>query len=160
MCTIPLAILAVSAGGAGLQAYGSYQSAEGQKRAFKYNANVNELQAKDAERRGVETEQRQREQISRLKGTQRAQLAANGLDLTEGSALNILTDTDFLGERDIGVIRDNASREAAGFRSRGDLNRFGANATRPLLTGTTSLLSGAGSVAAQWYGFKTSGATK
>lgn len=166
--------MAMSVAGAGLQAYGAYRSSKAQQAAYNYNAQVGELQAQasdveaaDALARGEQAVTQHRQQVSQLKGRQRAVLAANGVDLGEGSALNILTDTDVMGEYDANIIRQNAEREAYGhrkqawaYRSGATLDRFGADSQSPLLAGTSTLLSGAGSVASQWYSFKTAGAIK
>ena len=155
MCNPALFIMA---GSAIMQGVSSYQQSAAAKAAGEYNAKVNELRAVDAESRGVQEGIRHRQQVAQLKGSQRASLAANGLDLGEGSALDILTGTDILGTMDAGGIRQNAEREAAGYRSAATMDAFGASQQKPLLAGATSLLSGAGGVASKWYDMKSVGA--
>lgn len=61
----------------------------------------------------------QRSQIATagLKGRQRASLAASGVSLDEGSANQILTSTDVLGEIDANTLQANAVRSAWGYRT-------------------------------------------
>jgi len=141
----------VAAAGAALGAAGAYSSAAGQQQAYRYNADYYGSQADDARARGAMAEQRHRLQVAQFKGSQRAQMAANGLDLTQGSALDILTDTDFLGERDAQIIRANAEREAYGYRSRQQMADFAANNINPAMSAASSLLGSAPTVAAAWY---------
>lgn len=151
--------------GLGMQAYGAMQSAHAQQNAYNYQAAVDrnnailaERQASDAEQRGVDAEMTHRRKTAELKGSQRAQLAARGLDLGAGSALNILSDTDLMTEVDALSIRDNATREAWGhrtqaqnYRSEADFKSSAAGNINPLLSGGGTLLSGVGTVADSWY---------
>lgn len=137
-----------------------------------FAADMTEFEAADAYSRGAHEEQRLRLGAGQLKGRQRAGLAASGVRLDEGSALNILTDTDVMSEADALLIRQNTSREAAGARIRGAGLRAQAAGTRaeaaavraggaayrgaasgisPNVAGIGSLLGGATSVADRWY---------
>lgn len=156
---------ALQVGGAVASGVGAYQSSRGARAAYRAqgqvaenNARLAEWQAEDAIRRGARDVSRSRMKTAQLKGTQRAALAANGVDLGVGSALNILTDTDYFGDVDADTITDNAAREAwairnqaAGFRSEADLFNSRAARESPWLAGGTSLLTSAGKVADRWY---------
>ena len=83
------------------------------------NKILTERYARDAEARGQAAVQRQQIQTKQLRGRQRAALAANGVQLDEGSALDITSDTLMIGELDALTIRSNAAREALGFRQQG-----------------------------------------
>jgi hypothetical protein len=92
-------------------------------------------------------------------------LAANGVDLGEGSAANILTTTDVMGEIDANTIAGNAVRSAWGYRTQAVnqtnqalTSRTAAGAINPGQAGFTSLLTGAGSVASNWYRYDKAGA--
>lgn len=164
-------LLGTMAVGTGMQAIGAYNQSKANKSAYAYQAQVNannakiaEWQAQDALQRGAKTEQRQRLQTAQLKSSQRARLAANGVALDEGSPLSILQDTDYMGEMDARTIQSNAAREAwgyrnqaAGYASDSAMLRSRSDAESPLLAGTSSLLTGAGSVAASWYRFGQAG---
>lgn len=107
----------------GLTVAGGLTTASGQNQAGKYNqqvANVNaqiaEWQAEDALARGREQVTRQREYIRQLTGSQRARLAAQGIDIDSGSALDVQLDTARSGELDVLAIENAARREAWGYR--------------------------------------------
>lgn len=152
-------------------AFGAYNTSKATKTAYetqaavaRNNAQYAEWQARDAIRRGQEAEGAHRLKVAQLKGSQRARLAANGVVLDEGSALNILADTDFMGENDALTIRDNASREAwalrrqaAGFEADAGLLSTRAKDESPLFAAGSTLLTGAGQVAASWYKRKQAG---
>lgn len=113
------------------------------------NAKVAEWQAADAKERGDQAAAQVRRKYAALQGTQAASMAARGLDISEGSANAILTDTDFFGDYDQRVTRSNAGREAYGyqvragnFRGEADAQRAMANSENPLLSG---VMAGAGS---------------
>jgi hypothetical protein len=141
-----------------VQARGAAQAAEGQRAAYQYNAQVGEMQAQDALSRGEQAVVRHNLQVKQLKGRQIANLAANGVDVTSGSALDILAGTDIMADIDAQVIRQNAEREAWGYRAGSTLDRYSASQQSPLLASGGTLLNGVSSVAGKWYGFKQSGA--
>jgi hypothetical protein len=94
--------------GVAMQAQAAANASQAQKNAYEYQAAVSrnnqkiaEWQAQNAIAQGQEAEIDQRRKMAALKGSQRAGLAAKGLDISSGSALNILTDTDYLGEMDV-----------------------------------------------------------
>lgn len=166
-----LAYIAVgtSVAGTAASAYGAYTKSKQDKAAYEYQAQVQknnaqyaEWQAQDAITRGQTAEQNARMRTAQLKGTQRASLAARGLALDEGSPLDILTTTDYMGEKDALVIRDSANRDAWALREGAKSNmgnaallRSRADAENPLMSGASTFLTGAGSVGSQWYRYKT-----
>lgn len=166
MCTgLEIGMLALSGAGVAMQAQAAATASQSAKNAYEYQAAVSrnnqkiaEWQAQNAIAQGEEAQIEQRRKIASLKGSQRAGLAAKGLDISSGSALNILTDTDYLGELDVLNIKSNAERNAWAQRVQG--NNEAANATllsmradaeNPLLAGAGTLLTGAGTVADRWY---------
>lgn len=117
------------------------------------NAIISQQKADDALERGEESERRHREQVEALKGQQRSALAANGVVLDDGSALDILADTAEQGELDALTIRHNAQSEATdylnqagGFSAQGEMASYEGTANA-----TASIIGGAGSVADKWY---------
>ena len=166
MCDpITVAMVAMSAYGAVSQANAASNAAKSQKNAYEYQAQVSRNNAKIAEwqaqneiAKGQQAEIEQRRKTAALKGTQTASLAARGLDISSGSALNILTDTDYMGEQDALTIRDNAAKAAWSARLQGS-NESGnagfyssaASGIDPSTAYTSSLLGSAGSVASNWY---------
>lgn len=143
--------------GAAAQAQGAYQAA-----VARNNSILAERQAADALARGRIAEDKQRDQTEQLLGRQRAALAANGVVVDQGSALDITSDTAEIGELDALTVRSNAQREALGYRTQGanyiadaSLSELrGASASSAArLQGTATLIGGAGTVANQWYNF-------
>lgn len=157
--------LGLQVAGGVTNAMGAYGQSKATKQAYDAQATVNrnnatiaEWQAQDALMRGGKAEQTQRLKTAQLAGSQRAAFAARGVALDEGSALNILNDTEYTGNLDAITIRDNAAREAWGHRVQGanytsDANLLSARASAesPLLAAGGSLLTSAGSVADSWY---------
>lgn len=154
--------------GAANTVLGSYNQSKAAKAAYEYqaavqrnNAQLAEWQAQDAIARGQKAEQSQRLKVAQLKSTQRAGFAARGVALDEGSALNILNDTDYMGNLDALTLRDNAAKEAWGYRTQGAnaasdaaLLSGRAEAESPFGAAASSLLTGAGAVASSWYNRK------
>ena len=151
--------------GAAGSAYSANQQAKAQKESLNYqsqvaqnNAKVAEWQAQDAVTRGnaaLETHQRK---VAMLKGTQTASMAARGLDLSDGTPINILSDTDYFGKVDGNTITANAAREAWGYKVQG--NNSVANSTlmdwqnggiSPGRAAGMSLLGSATSAASMYY---------
>lgn len=92
-------------------------SAEFQEEQAKENARLAEAQARNAELAGQVEEDRQRQLTRKFLASQRTAIAANNLDMSTGTPLDILGDTAALGEQDALMIRANAAREAWGFRT-------------------------------------------
>lgn len=146
----------------------AYKAAKAEKAAAQYqaqvagnNAKASEQQAVDALQRGDMAAMNTRRKYDQLGGTQRAALAARGIDIGEGSALSILEDTAYFGELDQRTVRANAAREAWGYRVQGSNQQANAiflqsqsDNTNPLMAAGTSLLGSASSVAGKWYGSK------
>jgi len=137
-----------------LSAMGTFTNARAEKRAAKANAALAEYNAQDAARRGQLELARVQRRTAQLKGSQRANLAARGLDLSEGSPLEVLTETDYFGELDANTVKENTAREIYGFRVAGRNYLEQAAAINPWLSAGASALSGAGLVADRWYQYK------
>jgi hypothetical protein len=153
-------------------AISSILMAGAQKSAMESQARIGEINAKASERAagralqaGAKQEQKLRLEAAQIKSRQRAAMAANNVDLSEGSALNTQNSTDYMTETDALTIQLNAEESASGYRSQAASQRMGAAASRgaaegvsPFLSGSATLLTGATSLASRWYGFKQSGA--
>lgn len=156
-----------SVAGLAMSAYGMYQQSKASKDMANYsaqvaenNAKTTELQAQDALKRGDEDAAAIRRNADMLKGSQRASMAAKGLDLAEGTAAELQDQTDFFALNDQATARHNAAKEAWAIRVQGNnyrneatAQRATAKSIRPGLAATTSLLTGAGQVASRWYDF-------
>lgn len=169
MCSPTLAVMGVSAA---MSASAARQKAKADKNSLLYDAQVSEqnavlaeYQADDAIRQGGIDEQAVRMRTAATKSSQRAAMAANGVDLNEGSAADVQTTTDYVGELDANTVRDNALRTAWGYRTQGlnykdssHLLRSGARQISAGRAAATSLLGSAGQVASSWYGMQKVGA--
>ncbi len=107
---------------AATSAYGQHKAGAAQKRAgemsgdlMDYNADIADLQAKDALERGAIAESSYRGQVRGIVGQQKAGFAGQGVDVSSGSALDVQADATRLGELDALQIRHNAMREAWGY---------------------------------------------
>lgn len=158
--------LGLGAAGLGMQTVGAYNQTKAANKAAKYNAALYgqnaafaDAQADDALARGEESAARAGQQISAFKGKQVAGFAAGGVDVTQGSVIDVLEDTDALGHQDLATIMGNAGREAQGYRMEAANNRAKARLTKagvssPWLTTGTTLLTGASPLAMQYAGWK------
>lgn len=97
-------------------------------------ADLHERQAKLLRMRGAYEGSRKQEQLDRIGGQQRAGLAASGVSLTDGSAVDIQTDTLTEGNLDIAAIRWNADLAA-------DTEGFKANIERSTKPGGFAVAS-------------------
>lgn len=180
MCSIMAAAVGMMAMGAMTSAQGAKQSASVAKNtahqeqaAQQYqaqvsdnNAQIAEWQAQDAIRQGHLEEQNLRLDSRMLRSQQRVGFAANGVAMDSDTVIDTLTSTDYMTERDAAVIKDNANRNAWGYRTQktnyqdqAQAQRYGANLSghnaasiSPSRAMTTSLLGSAGQVAPALYG--------
>jgi len=164
MCN-PTALLTAQGAGAATSAAGAYYSAKGEKLALQgqadlaeNNARVAELAARSAIRQGQKVEQSVRLRTANLKSSQRASMAANGIDLSSDTAVNILTSTDVMGEIDANTVAANAARSAWGYRTEATnfqndamFKRTSAGTINPYMRAGTTLLTGAIDVAKSYY---------
>lgn len=109
--------------GSGMSAAASIRAGNAENNLAKYNAQaaennakVQDFSAEDALQRGAVDETNHRLQTRQLIGKQRVTLAAQGQDLSSGSALDVQADTARQSEIDALTIRSNAAREAWGYR--------------------------------------------
>ena len=163
---------AASVAGAASSAVGAYFSAASDKSRLRFQAKMSELNAAQIEKAAQQTvraghaeEQSVRLRTAQLKSSQRAAMAANGIALNEGSALEVLTTTDYLGETDANTVQANATRAAWGYKVQATtaqnealMARATASAIKPGMLAATSLLGSATQIGTQWYGLNKAGA--
>lgn len=165
MSGLGLGGLFLQIGGAASSAIGSYYSAAQQKINLKTQANLADINARIAELGAQSALLQGQQQVGaltlnagRLKSRQRAALAANGVDLGEGNAVEIQASTDIMKEIDANTLEANAVRTAWGMRTQATnyqnealAARTTAGAISPGMSAVSSLLGSAGSVASSWY---------
>ena len=137
----------LSVGSAASSIISTRSAAKTQNVISDFNRSMAEVEAEDAIRRGALEEGRHRRRVTSLIGEQRVALAAQGLDVDFGSAEDLQKDVRAQGSFDALTIRNNARREAFGYKSQaaqsslqGQLATFRA---RDAATGTL-LTTGAG----------------
>lgn len=84
---------------------------------FESNRRLLEFQKEDVFKRGKRRAQKVREQGRRLIGSQRAALAASGIVVDTGTALDIQEETAAMAAVDAQTVENNAAREAFGLQS-------------------------------------------
>lgn len=164
--------LSLQSAGALTSTVGSYFSSSGQKQALGAQANIDTTNARiqeDAAQgalvQGAQQEQNQRFKTASLKGSQRASIGASGVTLDSDTASRVLASTDIMGDIDANTINANAVKSAWGYRTQAAnyqndalLKNAQAKGINPLESATSTLLTGAGSVAKSYYQLKKSGA--
>ena len=85
----------------------SYQQGKAQQAQYNYQAKVNEENAKIAQenanvqrQQGIEEARLQRIKAASTIGAQKTAMAANGVDITQGTAVDVISDTAAMGELD------------------------------------------------------------
>ena len=122
-----------------IRSRGKFESA-----AYMENAKRMGLAADDAIKRGNKEAGRHMKSVRKLMGSQRAALAASGVELESGSARDLQLETIELGQEDASTIRTNAFMEAHGYKQQAvelehqaQLTRIGSKARQK-----ATLLSG------------------
>lgn len=165
--------MAIMAAGAASNTAGSFFSARNKKSSLGFeaeiaetNARISEMGAQSELARGQREEQGSRLRTAQLKSSQRVALAANGVDLGQGSAVDLLTSTDYMGEMDANTIASNAVKSAWGYRTQAmdyknqaKMKRATAGAISPGMAAATTLLGESGRVASSWYAMGKTGAS-
>lgn len=166
------AAMALQIGGVASQTFGSYFGAAtqkanlyGQANTADANARMAELGAQDELARGQHQIGKLSLQAGQIKSSQRAAMAANGVDLGVGNAAEVQASGDLIKEQDIQTAQLNAIKSAWGYRAQKanyENEAFAARASAkgisPLLQAGTTLIGGASQVASNWYATKKSGA--
>ena len=164
MCDL---MMALTIGSTIMGAAGQIQQGQATAAANKYqakvatmNAAISDRRAKDALERGAKEEQQKRRETQQLLGKQQAAMAANGVDISFGSPLDVLVDSSVLGELDALTIRSNTYREeydykvqAANQRANADMSRGAAESaiTGSYLGAAGTILGGAGNAYKNYY---------
>lgn len=164
----------MQAAGAVSGAIGGFYSSKMAKNQLAFEASMADINARIAELGARSAFEQGQQQIAgltmragQLKGSQRAAMAANGVDLGSGSAAEVQASTEIMKEIDKNTLEANAVRSAWGYRteaanlqSGAAMKRGSAAGISPFATGASSLLTGASQVASSWYQFNKDGALK
>lgn len=147
MCD-PLSIAAGTLGLAGtiMSVNGIKQEGRAEAKANQYNAAIMRQQAEDAKARGLEEQVSAARKNKQLLGQQRAMMAANGVDLSSATPMELFTQTAEFGEEDRQTIIDNTNREVWGYNTQATLYDMAAKqAKKAAKRNTISTILGNGS---------------
>lgn len=128
--SIAVTATAIMAGSSIYQGYTQRKEASYSAKISRNNATIQDRLAEDAIVRGDKREALMRRKIAAFAGSQRAALAASGVNVDTGSASLLAADTLAQGELDALSIRDAAEREAWGYRSRAENYRTQSELTK------------------------------
>lgn len=123
MAAAAIPVLAV---GIGLQAYSSYQAGQARADQARRNAALLEAAAGDALQRGEYQAWRIALAYGRRESEQVVGFAHGGVDVTSGSAAATIAKTAMMGEMERSIVRNNAFREAWGYRTQAGYQRQAA----------------------------------
>jgi hypothetical protein len=135
-----------------MQAKYDQQQAESQAR-------LNEIKANEAERIGEKEAAQVKRKARQVQGAQRAAMAAQGLDVASGSALELQEETARYGDEDMMTVKNNAYRQAWGYRVEAEQMRAQARFNRKMAkyNSISTLLTGGMQAAAYGMSAKTGG---
>ena len=130
-----IASTAAAAAGAGISALQAASASRYQAKIADRNAQLANEQARDAQDRGQIAAQRLYRQIGQQKGQQITAMAANGIDLGSGSALQVQRDTAMIGAEDAAQLYRGVDAEVKGFGVNAANYRAQASGARQAATG-------------------------
>ena len=157
--------------GAASGAIGAYQQGKAQEAQYEYQAKVAQENARIAQnnanlerQQGIEEARLQRMKSIQAVGKQQAAMAANGLDITQGTPLDVIEDTAAMGELDSLQTRYNYERKALSYESQANnfnnqanldyfaaQNAYSAGRTKAISAGLDGLASTAKTVSGVWF---------
>lgn len=157
MCD-PATIAIITAASTVAQGYAAKQQGDYAEGVANYNARIQENEAIQTRNTGTEAENAQREKTAQIRSLQRAQMGAANVDLSFGSAADILDDTSILGEADALRIRSNYKMKADSLDEQAVLTRAEGRAKKQAgdsAFAASILAAGAGvagaGYAAKWF---------
>lgn len=158
--------------GSATSVFSSYQQGKQQQAYYNYQAQVAQENAKIAEgnaamerQQGIEEARLQRMKTLQNVASQQTAMAANGIDVTQGTSLDVIEDTAAMGELDALQTSYNYERKALSYEAQA--NNFRNQANLDVIAGQnaysagrmnalSSGLAGIGNttnVALKWYGY-------
>lgn len=158
--------------GSAIEAVSSYSQGKQQQAMYNYQAQINQENARIAQKNaaterqtGIEEARLQRMKTLQVIGSQKTAMAANGMDITQGTSLDIIQDTAAMGELDALQIETNYEKKALAYEQQA--NNFSNQANLDVISGRNAYKSGQinavteglngvsklGSVANKWVGF-------
>ncbi len=156
-----------AAGVGAMELANAYGQSQAMKRQGDYeqsmsdiNAKYSDMAASDAITRGDKESANYTKKVNQTAGSQRASMAAQGIDVGSGDAADIVAQTHQVGAMDAATIRSNAFREALGFKQQAFVSRFQGNNARNAGYGNANMTLMGGGMRAVSSGIQTYGASK
>lgn len=143
-----------SLAGSALSAMSQMEAGKAAKSAAEYNAKMGEIQAQDVINRAAIEQEKQRQKVRSLRASQDVNAAASGVVVGSGSAGDIAEQTVVLGKEDEFTIKNNAMRQAWGYRAQAGLDYMqgvAAQKKSQLDAAGTLLTAGARTVGSKWW---------
>ena len=116
---VPVAQTAVQINSAKQAAKSQAEQNAYEARMAQENAKIAEQNAAMERQQGIEEARLQRIKVAQAIGSQKTAMAANGVDLTGGTALDVIEDTAAMGELDALQTRYNYERKALAYEAQG-----------------------------------------
>lgn len=151
MCEpVTIGVAAATIAGGAIKASAAYNAANQQADILEGNARVADRAAADAVDRGALAEGKVKLQGGALEAHQRQQFAASGVDVQSGSAVDVVSGTAMMTELEAQIAKNNAGREAWGYRTQAGQFRTQAKNARDSgdVQAIGSILGGIGGAAA------------
>lgn len=138
--TLVIAATVAQVAGTAVQTIGTYQQHKYEAKIHEANQRAENQRIVDAMERGERDARDAARQHAQLMGAQRAAMAANGIDVSFGSAADLMADSASLAQEEQTTVRENTRREIMGY----DINaaNFGAQAKASRRAGNFALVSG------------------
>lgn len=135
--------------GLALSAYGQYKQSQDAASQADQNAQLADAQAAGAYQRGAQVIGQLRMRGAQMLGAQKAAYAGSGVDVTQGTPLQTFKQTQFMEDLDVATARNNAAREAWGYKVEGGnySNQAGALRSNAAFGLGASILGGVGEIA-------------
>ncbi len=114
----------------GIQAYGQYKAGKAQKAALDYQAKVDEYNAELQIMASEEEAGLHRGQVHSLISSQKTQFAAGGIDISQGSAVEVFANTAYSGEMDAQRIIYGGKVGATGLKLSARLRQYEGNVAK------------------------------
>ncbi len=137
--TLAVAGTAVAVAGTATAGYMQYQQNKYQQKVATANQRAESARAADAIDRGTQDQDRLARRYRSMQGSQRAALAANGVDVDFGSAGDFLQDTRDLYREDADTLARNTGNEVKGIEI--SAANFGAQAKASGMAATGAAIS-------------------
>ncbi len=116
--------------GTGVSAYGEYQGGKQIQSTQNYNAALADQNAAVVRESGALTEYQKKKNLEAQVGRQTAQYAASGINVNQGSPIDVMTDTLSKGYLDIAIDKFNTELTARGYESKANQDRRAGAAAR------------------------------